>query len=212
MNADTMKNREGEEDAMNEHTDAVPAEEQEKVSAPIDFDDDALRDESHDNHGIDGDDHSRSTSSDDADGGDDGRRVLLDETEYGAVKDGVEIKAWQIDGLMRDNGKPHSPVFLKRNPPKLTFKSRNSDADTSDEYVVFLDKASSRMLRDALINVCNAYELKPVRKKRRKWTWKGFKDYVYDSFTDDPLKFIVKIALLAIVIGIFIFTSFSARW
>lgn len=140
------------------------------------------------------------------------QQVLLDETEYGAVRDGVEIKAWQIDGLLKDNGKPYSPVFLKRNPPKLTFKSRDSERDVNDEYVVFLDKDSARMLRDALTNVCNAYELKPVKKKRRKWTWQGFKDYVYDSFTDDPLKFICKAVALVVFVGILVYTSISIRW
>lgn len=212
MNADTMRAGQGKGDDVSNDDSANDrlAEKQEPETAPdpIDFDDET---DGASTNPAESADRLHDPSADDS-GTDDGKRILLDETDYGAVKDGVEIKAWQIDGLMRDNGKPHSPMFLKRNPPKLTFRSRNSAEDINDEYVVFLDKASARMLRDAMINVCNAYELKPVKKKHQKWTWRGFKDYVYDSFTDDPLKFIVKVALLAIVIVILIVASFNARW
>lgn len=208
MNADTMRKAQGKEDSMEPAQASQQASEPgaEDDTNPIGFDDADARPGDSDHADDDPIDHAENDDSGQT------QQVLLDETEYGAVKDGVEIKAWQIDGLLKDNGNPHSPVFLKRNPPKLTFRNRNSDKDANDEYVVFLDKASARMLRDALTNVCNAYELKPLKKKHGKWTWQGFKDYIYDSFTDDPLKFIFKAAALVMLVGILVYTSISIRW
>ena len=151
------------------------------------------------------------------DEGDDGtpppdERVLLDDTEYGAVGDGIEIKAWQLDGLLRDNGKPYPPIYLRRNPPKLTFRRRVSEDDYDDEYSVYLDRTSARMLRDAMINVCNAYDFKPINKKRRRFTWRGFKDSVYDEFMDNPLKFLIKVALGVLFVVILVIALINIRW
>lgn len=167
--------------------------------------------------GMDDDDADQTADGMEDDDTDDGdlppdERVLLDDTEYGAVGDGIEIKAWQLDGLLRDNGKPYPPIYLRRNPPKLTFRRRVSEDDYDDEYSVYLDRTSARMLRDAMINVCNAYDFKPINKKTGRFTWRGFKDSIYDGFMDNPLKFLIKVALGVFFVVILAIALINIRW
>jgi hypothetical protein len=130
-------------------------------------------------------------------------KPLLDSTTYGAVKEGENIKAWELQGLTKPGSdKTFSGLHLANNPPKLVFKKFNSPY--TEEYAIYLDKFTAQQLYDATGNVVRAYKSMPIKDKKDKkdkWKMKNIQRRMRESFEDNPASFIIKgLGIIAVIV------------
>lgn len=130
---------------------------------------------------------------------DDKMAVIFDSTTMGAIKRNNNLFFWEIDGLLKDNGKQHSWMTLNNNPPKLIFKRPNDKP-----FVVFLGKEEVSQLLGALERVRKAYNAMPIEdEKKERINKHNWKRIIREHFEDNPLGFIGKIAgVIAVIIVI----------
>lgn len=130
---------------------------------------------------------------------DDKMAVIFDSATMGAIKRNNNLFFWEIDGLLKDNGKQHSWMTLNNNPPKLIFK-RPDDKP----FVVFLGKEEVSQLLGALERVRKAYNAMPIEdEKKERINKHNWKRIIREHFEDNPLGFIGKIAgVIAVIIVI----------
>lgn len=127
--------------------------------------------------------------------------VILDSTTMGAIKRNNALFFWEIDGLLKSNGTQHSWVYLKNNPPKLTFKRPKEQP-----FTIFLGKEEVNQLAPALEAVRKAYNAVPIQeKKKEKWTLHNFASIFKNKFYENPGLMVAKIAAIVVMIGIAIF-------
>lgn len=131
--------------------------------------------------------------------------VILDEATMGAVKRNDNLFLWQIEGLIKDNGKQHSALYLNDNPPKLVFRRPGMEP-----FTVFLGREEVNQLAPALERVRRAYNSVPIdgKPKREHWSRKNWKRKIKEAFEDNPLGMIGKalglIGIIAIIIIAFV--------
>lgn len=130
---------------------------------------------------------------------DDKMAVIFDSATMGAIKRNNNLFFWEIDGLLKDNGKQHSWMTLNNNPPKLIFKRPNDKP-----FVVFLGKEEVSQLLGALERVRKAYNAMPIEdEKKERINKHNWKRIIREHFEDNPLGFIGKIAgVIAVIIVI----------
>lgn len=130
---------------------------------------------------------------------DDKMAVIFDSVTMGAIKRNNNLFFWEIDGLLKDNGKQHSWMTLNNNPPKLIFKRPNDKP-----FVVFLGKEEVSQLLGALERVRKAYNAMPIEdEKKERINKHNWKRIIREHFEDNPLGFIGKIAgVIAVIIVI----------
>lgn len=130
---------------------------------------------------------------------DDKMAVIFDSATMGAIKRNNNLFFWEIDGLLKDNGKQHSWMTLNNNPPKLIFKRPNDKP-----FVVFLGKEEVSQLLGALERVRKAYNAIPIEdEKKERINKHNWKRIIKEHFEDNPLGFIGKIAgVIAVIIVI----------
>lgn len=127
--------------------------------------------------------------------------VILDSTTMGAIKRNNALFFWEIDGLLKSNGTQHSWVYLKNNPPKLTFKRPKEQP-----FTIFLGKEEVNQLAPALEAVRKAYNAVPIQeKKKEKWTLHNFANIFKNKFYENPGLMVAKIAAIVVMIGIAVF-------
>lgn len=127
--------------------------------------------------------------------------VILDSTTMGAIKRNNALFFWEIDGLLKSNGTQHSWVYLKNNPPKLTFKRPKEQP-----FTIFLGKEEVNQLAPALEAVRKAYNAVPIQeKKKEKWTLHNFANIFKSKFYENPGLMVAKIAAIIVMVGIAIF-------
>lgn len=131
--------------------------------------------------------------------------VILDEATMGAVKRNDNLFLWQIEGLIKDNGKQHSALYLNDNPPKLVFRRPGMEP-----FTVFLGREEVNQLAPALERVRRAYNSVPIdgKPKREHWNRKNWKRKIKETFEDNPLGMIGKalglIGIIAVIIIAFV--------
>lgn len=161
----------------------------------------------------DEDDSSSEDSDDDSDDNnkyawnDDDMSVILDKSTMGAVKRNDTLFFWQIEGLLKENGTQYSWMHLRDNPPRLVFKRPNEEP-----FIVILGKAEVNQLAPALERVRRAYNAVPIDDpKKEHWNKKNWKRKLKDSFEDNPIGFITKIAGTLLIVILMILTIILSR-
>lgn len=161
----------------------------------------------------DEDDSSSEDSDDDSDDNnkyawnDDDMSVILDKSTMGAVKRNDTLFFWQIEGLLKENGTQYSWMHLRDNPPRLVFKRPNEEP-----FIIILGKAEVNQLAPALERVRRAYNAVPIDDpKKEHWNKKNWKRKLKDSFEDNPIGFITKIAGTLLIVILMILTIILSR-
>lgn len=127
--------------------------------------------------------------------------VILDKSTMGAIKRNDNLFYWEIDGLLKENGKQYSFTHLQSNPPKLVFKRPGMEP-----FTVYLGKKEVEQLAPALERVRRAMNAVPIDDpKKEHITKKNWRRKLRESFEDNPIGFIGKIVgtLAVIVIAVF---------
>lgn len=184
-------------DSDNEASKSEPSES--KESADVEEDD--VKHESDD----DNEDDSDEDSSDNGSAWDDEKvAVILDKITIGAIKRNDNLFLWEIEGLLKKNGKQHSFMYLRDNPPKLVFKRPGMDP-----FMIYLGKEEVNQLAPALEKVRRAYNAVPINDdKKERFTVKNWKRKLREAFEDNPIGFIGKIAAALIVVVLAVFVIF----
>lgn len=161
----------------------------------------------------DEDDSSSEDSDDDSDDNskyawnDDDMSVILDKSTMGAVKRNDTLFFWQIEGLLKENGTQYSWMHLRDNPPRLVFKRPNEEP-----FIIILGKAEVNQLAPALERVRRAYNAVPIDDpKKEHWNKKNWKRKLKDSFEDNPIGFITKIAGTILIVILMILAIVLSR-
>lgn len=163
--------------------------------------DDEDDDSSSENSGDDSDDNSKYAWNDDD------MSVILDKSTMGAIKRNDTLFFWQIEGLLKENGTQYSWMHLRDNPPRLVFKRPNEEP-----FIVILGKAEVNQLAPALERVRRAYNAVPIDDpKKEHWNKKNWKRKLKDSFEDNPIGFITKIAGTLLIVILMILTIILSR-
>lgn len=138
---------------------------------------------------------------------DDDMSVILDKSTMGAVKRNDTLFFWQIEGLLKENGTQYSWMHLRDNPPRLVFKRPNEEP-----FIVILGKAEVNQLAPALERVRRAYNAVPIDDpKKEHWNKKNWKRKLKDSFEDNPIGFITKIAGTILIVILMILAIVLSR-
>lgn len=138
---------------------------------------------------------------------DDDMSVILDKSTMGAIKRNDTLFFWQIEGLLKENGTQYSWMHLRDNPPRLVFKRPNEEP-----FIVILGKAEVNQLAPALERVRRAYNAVPIDDpKKEHWNKKNWKRKLKDSFEDNPIGFITKIAGTILIVILMILAIILSR-
>lgn len=138
---------------------------------------------------------------------DDDMSVILDKSTMGAVKRNDTLFFWQIEGLLKENGTQYSWMHLRDNPPRLVFKRPNEEP-----FIIILGKAEVNQLAPALERVRRAYNAVPIDDpKKEHWNKKNWKRKLKDSFEDNPIGFITKIAGTILIVILMILAIVLSR-